>query len=301
MDSLKTLLDKQKYDLVIKLTESSSKPSDLFFRIAAFTCLGKYEEALFVIQDNAEILQKENLNSLISIHIELLCALERYDQAYASLDYYSNLPYENQLTEETLRKMPDLIASESKKKSAYKNKSEEEIIELLSSKNPDDLLFALDLIKKLDVLTYLKEISDVLVKAEKQTVRSFALMLLVQKEVDRELDFLSYKGLIKVNPKYIDPPFTGEVFNRLVREMDLSFKDTVLASNGVQLLSNLIIYIYPHALEGDEKEILGAIYLYSKALYKENIDIDQYCSDNNLNKVILMQYYYLIESAINDI
>ena len=43
MDSLKTLLDQKKYELVLKLTERSESANDLFYRISAFICLGKYE------------------------------------------------------------------------------------------------------------------------------------------------------------------------------------------------------------------------------------------------------------------
>ena len=53
MDSLKGLIDSRDYELVIKLTENSKNGSDLFYRIAAFTCLGKYEEALKVIKQDA--------------------------------------------------------------------------------------------------------------------------------------------------------------------------------------------------------------------------------------------------------
>ena len=95
MDSLKTLIDKKEYELVIKLTEGSKVPNDLFYRISAYIYLGKYEEALFVIQDHQQILES-NLVSLSKAHINLLCALGRFDQAHATLDYYSNLPYQSQ-------------------------------------------------------------------------------------------------------------------------------------------------------------------------------------------------------------
>lgn len=301
MDSLKTLIDRQQYDLVIKLTDNATKASDLFYRIAAFTFLGKYEEALFVVQDHQNELEKENLNSLINIHIELLCSLSRFEQAYSALDYYSNLPYQSQIVEETLRKMPEVISKEEKKKTIVNTKNEEELFDLLNSNNPEEVLFGLDLVKKLDVFTYLDVISKILKENDKQTVRSFALMLLVQKEVDRDLDFLSYQGMIKVNPKHIAPPFTGEGFNQIVRNIDHDFKNATLSQNGAQLLSNLAIYIYPFQFKNDEKEITAAIYLYSKALFKEEINIDEYALEHSLFPDKIREYYSLIEVAINDL
>ena len=200
MDSLKGLIDSRQYDLVIKLTEKSANVSDLFYRIVAFTCLGKYEEALFVIQDHQKELETFNLVSLITIHIELLCALERYDQARAVLSYYEDLPYQSQIVEETLRKAPELIEQEEKKTQAIFY-SEDEIIDKLTSKDNNDVIFGLDLVKKRDVLSFLPYIKMILSSFPNQTVRSLALMLLVEKEVDRDLKYLSYNGEIMVNPK----------------------------------------------------------------------------------------------------
>ena len=126
MDSLKSLIDARKYELVLKLTEKSTQPNDLFYRIAALTCLGKYEDALFEIQDHTEALETK-LDALIPVHIQLLCTLGRYEQAEVALEHYSNLPYQSQVVEEILRKMPTLIAQE-ERKSTVKNYDDDFII-----------------------------------------------------------------------------------------------------------------------------------------------------------------------------
>lgn len=300
MDSLKTLLDRQQYDLIIKLTANSDVASDIFYRIAAFTCVQKYEDALFCLQDHAQILEKDNLNSLINIHIELLCALERYEQAYNALDYYNNLPYHSQIVEETLAKMPELIENESKKKNALTNFTEDQIFELLNSKNSEEVLFALDLIKKLDVFTYLDEIAKILISEQKQTVRSFALMLLVQKEVDRELNYLSYKGLIKVNPKLLRNPFSGANFNRLVKTIDASFKNTTYAQSATQVLSALAIYIYPNDVDNCVNEMIAALKTYVSSLYGEEIPLEKSCDEFKSDIDKTKEFYSLIQIANSD-
>ena len=126
MDNLKSLLDNKQYELVIRLTEGSESSNDLFYRISAYMFLGKYEDALYVIQDHQEILQA-NLPALINAHINLLCVLGRFDQAYSVLDYYNNLPYQSQVVEENLRKMPSVIESEEKKQITFKFYSDEEL------------------------------------------------------------------------------------------------------------------------------------------------------------------------------
>ena len=220
MDSLKSLIDQQKYDLVIKLTERSTEASDLFHRIAAFSCLGKYEEALYVIQDHQKVLE-EKLPHLISIHIELLCALERFDQAESVLEYYSNLPYHSQIVEELLRKMPKLIEEEEKKKHIGYNFSEDEILKLLHSSKNEDVLFSLDLIKTRDIYSFLPELAKLLVSHPKKTIRSMILLLLVQKEIDRDIMFMD-DAIIKVNPKKLTQPFIRDSFNKLSNPFDFN-------------------------------------------------------------------------------
>ncbi len=41
MDSLKSLMDKKQYDLVLKITETSKDAQSLFYRISALLALGK--------------------------------------------------------------------------------------------------------------------------------------------------------------------------------------------------------------------------------------------------------------------
>lgn len=301
MDSLKGLLDAKKYELVLKLTEKSREPGDFFYRVSAYICLGQYEDALNVIQDHQNDMQKHNMAALINAHIELLCALQRYEQAYSALDYYSNLPYESQVVEEILRKMPDVISQEERRKNAIGTMSEDEIIDKLNSNSSEEVLFALDVIKKLDIFTYLNEIARILAENPKQTIRSFALMLLVQKEVDREFNFLSYKGLVKVNPKKLLPPFTGDSFNSLLKRMDQEFKNSTISQNGAQVLSSYVIYTYPHQIDKDKEEILGAIYLYCLYLLQDNsVTLDDYVVIHNLDKEKIKHYYELIDVANND-
>ena len=51
MDSLKTLMDKKQYDLVLKLTENSQDSLALFYRLSAMLATGRSEDALKLIKD----------------------------------------------------------------------------------------------------------------------------------------------------------------------------------------------------------------------------------------------------------
>ena len=263
MDNLKSLLDSKQYDLVLKLTETSTSSNDLFYRISAFIFLGKYEEALYVIQDHQETLES-NLPALINAHINLLCVLGRFEQAYTVLDYYNNLPYQSQVVEEILRKMPKIIEAEEKKQTTYKFYSDEEIEQMLRSDEFEDVLLALGTIKNRDILSFLPILKELLVSDSKEAIKSYILMMLVKKEVDRDLVIVKKGKEIKVNPKHLIPPFMGEVFDGVVKGFDKEFKDSTLSQIATQLFSQYSIYIYPEEYPYSIKEYLAAFYLLAK-------------------------------------
>ena len=263
MDSLKSLLDNKQYDLVLKLTETSTTANDLFYRISAFIFLGKYEDALYVIQDHQETLQS-NLAALINAHINLLCVLGRFDQAYTVLDYYANLPYQSQVVEEILRKMPKVIEAEEKKQTTFKFYSDDELEEMLRSEKFEDVLLALDIIKNRDVFAFLPILKELLVSASKESIKSYILMMLVKKEVDRELSINKMGKVLTVNPKSLKPPFQGEIFDGVVKGFDREYKDSTLSQIATQLFSQYSIYIYPEEYKYSINEYLAVFYLLSK-------------------------------------
>lgn len=273
MDNLKTLLDQKKYDLVIKLTESSTVSNDLFYRISAFIYLGKYEEALFVIQDHQKELEK-NLVPLINAHINLLCALNRFDQAYSALDYYNNLPYQSQIVEEILRKMPELISSLERKQTGAKQYDDEQVEKMLSSSKVEDVYLGLDIVKGRDIFTFLPILEMILLKHPKETVKSYTLMLLVKKEVDRELKINKKGEIISINPKKLTPPFTGEVFDKSVKGFDSEYKDLSISQTATQLFSQYCIYIYPREFKYSPEEYIVALNVISSEYMNSSDFID---------------------------
>ena len=301
MDSLKTLLNQKKYDLVLKLTERSTSANDLFYRISAFIYLGKYEEALFVIQDHQNVLE-ENLLSLVNAHINLLCVLGRFEQARATLDYYNNLPYQNQAVEEMLRKMPEVIDLEEKKQTTLRFYDDEQIEKYLKSEKDEDVLIGLDTIRNRDIFTFLPLLQNILVNYPRQMIRSYALMLLVQKEVDRELKMKSVGEIIDVNPKHINPPFTSVVFNETVKLIDSEFKDPTLAQSATQLFSEYEMYTYPRSLKEAPKNLCAAFYIIARKYASSPIpDLSSYYDAMELDEEYLTRLVDKIEKILNDV
>lgn len=288
MDNLKTLMDKKEYELVIKLTKSSIDINDLFYRISAFLALGKAQDALNTIEEHHQILEKD-LNLLIKVHIEILCLLSKFDEAREKLKYYENLPYQSQVVEETLRAMPDVIKEEEKKLSSFKYLSDEQLSEKLHSKDNSEVLLALDILKSRDVLSFLNDIYPIMINNTDQLIRSFALLLLVQKEVDREVRF-NHNGEIKVyNPKHLKPPFTGDDFNGVIKLIQSKFKDTSLSENAVSILLTFILYTYPDSVNKyDVKVLLSALYVVSREYMQDPIkNLKEYSIQENVDELEL--------------
>lgn len=247
MDSLKTLMDRKDYELVVKLTEDTKDITHLFYRISALLALGRGEEALKTIKSNRKILEGDLL-LLMKIHIEILCLLGKFDEAHEEIDYYKNLPYVSQQVEELLKDLPKLVREEEKKSFASKELSNLELKKRLKSQDQNVVLPAIDMVRDRDVNFFLDELQEIMVSFPKQVIRSFALLLLVQKQLDKEMDFNHMDKVIKVNPSKLEPPFIGEEFNSFVRAMQNEIRNPSVNQDAVQILSSYIIYTYPEKI-----------------------------------------------------
>ena len=258
MDNLRTLFDKKEYELIIKLTKESSDPDDLFYCISAYLCLNKTLEALDLINSKHKMLETR-LPMLMKVHIEVLCMLFRFDDAYRQIDIYQNYPYHSQEAEEVLRSLRDVVRDYERNIASNHKMDEEEIIKALMSKESDIVLGALDALRDKDVNLYYIYLSKILSSFPKQAIRSFALLLLVYKKVNLEYNFLSSKGMIRVNPSELNPPFMGDEYNSLLERMQETYKDSSVCENAIQILSTYLIYIYPQEIDYNDPNLLEAL------------------------------------------
>ena len=259
MDSLKTLMDKKQYELVIQITQNSKNEQDLFYRISALLAVGKPEESLDCITSNQKILTK-NLKLLVKTHIELLCLLNKFDAARGQLDYYKNLPYESQETEETLKYYETYIREEEKNAIRGHHIDEEEVIKRLLSKNASIVLTGLEACRSKTIELFLPYLEKILVDFPMQAIRSFALLLLVEKKLNKVVKFKHVNQMIEVNPSLLEPPFQDNQFTNIIRSIQSDFKDPSISQNALNIYSTYLIYIYPDKCKFNAKALLCALY-----------------------------------------
>ena len=301
MDSLKSLMDRKEYELVIKLTDKTDDMNFLFYRISAFLALSKGEDALNVIKTNRKILEGDP-SLLIKIHIEILCLLGKFEEAEQELNYYENMPYVSQEVEELLRDLPKYIKEEEKKSFNGKNYSIEDLKEKLQSNNQDDVLPALDLIRDRDIGMFYVDIQRVMVSFPKQSIRSFALLLLVQKRVDKNFVFNHMGNNITVNPSKLEPPFIGEDFNSFLRDLQAELKNPSANETAVQIISSYIIYTYPEPLKEDPVIQIEALRKISFEYLQigEDVNLERRCIEKGIKVEDVENLIQRISNAIND-
>ena len=277
MDNLKSLMDKHEFELVIKLTENAKDSNSIFYRIAALLSTNKGEEALATIKKNRKELESD-LAVLIKVHIETLCILGLFDEAHQELEYYKNLPYESQEVEEILRDMPKYIRLEEKSMFKMPINDDETIIKHLKGNDMDMAIAALDEIRSREIAPFIPAIAYLMVNFEKQSVRSFALLLLVQKQVDKTFKFNHMGKLIDVNPKQLKPPFEDDEFISLIKRLENEYKNPVVSDNAIQLYSSFIIYTYPNTPYYEQDKLVIALHYIANhylQIDNSNLNIDK--------------------------
>ena len=290
MDSLKTLMDKKQYDLVLKLTENSQDSLALFYRLSALLATGRSEDALKLIKDKRQILLAKP-GVLMKIHIELLCLLGKFDEAYSELRYYQELPYENQETEELLNSLPKYIREEEIKVYKRTEVGQDEIRKKLMSKNDVDVLSALDSVRGQQLESFLLPILNIMKTYPKQMVRTFALLLLVANKYDKKVELLHNDKIIEVIPSELQEPFNIKGLGN-IEDLTVLFQneyhDPSLSQNALNVLSSYMVYIYPNEVNYSKEQLL-VIFGY---IAKELLQI----KDNDLSK--MCEHYSLDEEEI---
>ena len=303
MDSLKSLMDKKQYDLVLKLTENSQDSLALFYRLSALLATGKSEDALKLINAKRQILLNKP-GVLMKIHIELLCLLGKFDEAYSELRYYQELPYENQETEELLNSLPKYIREEEIKLYKRQEVGQDEIRKRLLSKSDADVLSALDAVRGQKLENFLLPIFNIMKNYPKQLVRTYALLLLVANKYDKKVEFMHGDKLIEVVPNELDEPFLikgiGNIDN-LLSLFQNEYRDPTISQNAISILSSYMVYIYPNSVNYSKEELLVIFgYIAKELLQTRDNSLTKMCERYNLNEEEIREEVNKIKAHLED-
>ena len=295
MDNLDSLFQKKQYDLVVKLTELSEDPRDRFLRISSLVSLGKVDQAIDEIEKYQGLIETKYPYQLMKLHFELLLAKRLYDEARIALKHYENLPYISQEVEEFMQEMKTRIEDEAHPK-AKKTYDIDEICDVLEKEtNQGTVSQVIFSLKDYNLNIYIDSLKIFLTREDVHpNFRTYALILLVDNKYDEEIEFLSLKGMIKVNPKNLFPPFMSKDFNEVCRKItEKANQNITLTETALHLFNCFIIDTYPIDIYSHTSEELSDAFI---TIAKSYLNINMEPVDERLQKII-NNIKYIIEST----
>lgn len=258
MDSLKTLIERKQFQLVVDLTCEYRDAASAAFRIAALVGLGRLEEALGLITKFRGEFEDANF-SIMRVHFEILLLKNRYDRAYEELNYYKELPYISQEVEEYLNQAEEMIRSHERSYNKNRKRSKDEIYEILEKEKDSLLLLAvLNEIRDYNIRDFTYHLILFLKRGGINSfVSTYALLLLVSSGYEKPIDFYKNDKKYVVTPKELTPPFINEKYDEVVKRIEITAKDPAVSEAAKSLLNDLVIILYPEDIFDCEIKLLA--------------------------------------------
>ena len=293
MDNLDSLFNKKEYDLVIKLTELSNDPKDLFLRISSYIALGKTDAALDTIEKYQTLIETKFPFQLMRLHFELLLSKQLFDEANSALKHYENLPYISQEVEEFMRDMKQRIIDESHPKGT-KTVNLDEIYDVLEiSTDQSKISQVIFSLKNYNLNIYIDSLKIFLTREDVHpNFRTYALILLVDNKYDENIKFLSLNGVVEVNPAKLFP--MSKQFNEVCKLITIKAEQNItLTETALHLFNCFIIDTYPTNIYQDGTEELAKAFIH---IAKSYLNIGDSSIDENTKK-LANNIKYIIEST----
>jgi hypothetical protein len=279
MDSLKSLLDRRQYDLILSLTEGSADPEALVYRISSLLATGKGQEAMALITLHREKLFAFNPVLTLRTDFELRFINKQFDEAYEDLKYFSDKPYVSQEVEELLRALPGLIRTNERNQELAKRYAPGDIIRILRTSRDDyEVLSLLNYLQGSSINQYAAYLKEILVSERHPSVKTYALLLLVSTGYGEEVTFHKNGKVYHLVPKKLAPPYVGEAFNGFARYLEALATDPSVGSIALSLLNDYILDVYPEAVvtSAEDPLLATALIRLARSYLRSSLGIEGY-------------------------
>lgn len=284
MEELRKAFESQDYRRVLELTKGKNTLPFVIYRLSALIALKKYKPALDLLIEHRDELYKHDPIATIETSYSLRFSLEQFDEAYDDIEIFGNYPYVNQEVEEELRALPKRIRKAERDliKSQYKDG-----VNLSISQSEEELLRNLDSIEAEEIPNYLVQIRNIVSSLGKDGARTYALMLLVAAEDDKEIRFIKNGSEFVLTPKELERPFSGETHLKFLDQVASECKDPSVANVALSLYSKALVAAYPEPLLENNKTLdyaLAFIDIAREYLHSEN-DVPSHIDPNVILRV----------------
>lgn len=257
--TIRTLYDTKQYDLVVSYAKDNLDPEVKLLALSSLLLEAKELDAINFINENFDILYSKYPLKLMNAHFELLLKNKLFKDAKEKLDMYENKPYVSQQVEEFLKEMHERIAKE-EHPDIKNNLSIDEINEILeTSTNSARLSNVLFSLQNYNFNSYVSSLLNVLIKKDiHPSLRTYALIVLVDNKYDKKVTFLSKDKYVELIPNKLLPPFSGHSFNEVVKLLnEKSSQNVTLESTAFQLLNYYVMDIYPLNIDNEDPSLFA--------------------------------------------
>lgn len=285
MDSLKSILDKKNYDLVLSLTSDATDPESLIYRASAYLGKGDAKSARDIFVNNRDALYLFNPLLTLKSTFEIRYILGEYDEAYADLAYFNEKPYASQEVEEYLKALPSLIRQNERNSQLAKNYSPDEIKKILSTSQDDyEVLSLLNRLSSSPMNDYISYVEEILVSQRNASVKTFALLLLVSIHYDKSVTFSKGEMVYHLLPKDLQPPFVGESYDNFENNLSDMAKDPSVFAVAKNLFSDYVLDLYPEKafLGEDDRLTMASLLLLAQEYLHSSLGISGYLETYHL-------------------
>jgi hypothetical protein len=301
MDSLKSLLDKKQYDLILSLTEGNNDTEAVVYRISAYLGKGDSASAQSLFLANRDTLWGFNPMLCLKSNFELRFIRKQFDEAYDDIAYFQAKPYVSQEVEEYLRTLPKLIRMNEKNQNLATSYSPEKIEEIFRhSKDDYEVLNLLNYIQGASVRDYLDLIKELLTSERHPSVKTYALLLLVDQGYDSPVTFNKNGKVYHLVPKTLVPPYSGKLFNDFLLYLRTLCNDPSLSGVASSLLNDYIMDVYPETVihKSEDPTLAFALILLAKKYLRADPSMANYYAENPVDSAAVEALAQTISTAL---
>ena len=274
MSKITDLYEKEQFQEVIKLENEAKETNEMVSVLFSYMSLNEYKEALDYLLKNKKVLYEKVPDLVIQTHISLLCGLYRFDDAYMVAREYQDMPYVSQVVEEVLKGLNKQIRQVELE--FYRDSSivsDEQVKKMIKSNDSEDVVGAISYIRDRGIDKFISEIQSILSEFPKQSVRSLYLVMLLENNYDKEVEFNRFGQRIKIIPNQVTNPIKDNYEKKMEVIASFCDKDITVRETAEKIFVQYSLASLPKPIELDDKVTLEAIaciakqYLYKKSTF----------------------------------
>lgn len=289
------------YNKIVTDLELTKNPEEIWLVVDSYVQMNQIDNAIRTIENNREILLKDDPKKTMFLNIDLLVNNKDYVRALITLNHYEELPYISIEVEELLGTLKEYIYNSMNKKTSTKN-DEDIIKDLKTSNNLELVMKSLIEIQQRDISVFLETLKDILKKDDyDETIKTLILLLLSEKRVMEEVTFIKGDITYNIVPYELDPLLSAKEIEQKVFRY-VSDKDVSVLNAMTSLISDYALKVYPDDIFVDgEEELIMAFYLLAYKMYGKDLKlVENLIKSKNLNLDTIKALAQNIENILQD-